>query len=52
VLLGIAGSIMGGLVGRALGLYREGQGAGFIMSVLGAIVLLVIYRIAAGRRAA
>ena len=49
-LLGIAGSLLGGFVGRALGMYREGQGAGILMSVLGAIILLVIYHLVAGRR--
>jgi uncharacterized membrane protein YeaQ/YmgE (transglycosylase-associated protein family) len=43
-LLGIAGSLLGGFLGRALGLYREGEGAGLIISVLGAILLLVLYR--------
>lgn len=51
ILLGIAGSVLGGFVGHAIGLYRQGQGAGFIMSVLGAIVLLVIYHAVAYRRA-
>ena len=50
VLLGIAGSLLGGFVGRALGLYREGQGAGILMSILGAIVLLVLYRMLGGMR--
>ena len=40
--LGIAGSFAAGFVGQALGWYRAGQGAGFIGSVLGAIVLLFI----------
>jgi len=44
ILLGIAGSVVGGYLGRALGLYREGQTAGFLMSVLGAILLLMVYR--------
>ena len=44
MLLGIAGSLVAGYLGRALGLYREGQAAGFLMSVLGAILLLVVYR--------
>jgi uncharacterized membrane protein YeaQ/YmgE (transglycosylase-associated protein family) len=52
ILLGIAGSLLGGFVGRALGMYRQGEGAGLIMSVLGAILLLVIYRMAVSRRAA
>jgi uncharacterized membrane protein YeaQ/YmgE (transglycosylase-associated protein family) len=50
MLLGIAGSFLGGWIGRAVGLYQEGQGAGFIMSLLGAIVLLAIYRLIVGRR--
>jgi uncharacterized membrane protein YeaQ/YmgE (transglycosylase-associated protein family) len=44
ILLGIAGSLLAGFLGRALGWYQSGQGAGLIMSVLGAIVLLVLYR--------
>ena len=44
MLLGIAGSVVAGFLGRVLGLYREGQAAGFLMSVLGAILLLVVYR--------
>ena len=44
MLLGIAGSLVAGYLGRALGLYGEGQAAGFLMSVLGAILLLLVYR--------
>ena len=44
ILLGIAGALVGGFVGRALGLYGEGEAAGLIMSVIGAIILLGIYR--------
>ena len=44
ILLGIAGSLVAGLFGRALGLYEPGQGAGLIMSVIGAILLLAVYR--------
>jgi uncharacterized membrane protein YeaQ/YmgE (transglycosylase-associated protein family) len=50
ILIGIGGSLLGGFVGRATGLYREGQGAGFLMSILGAILLLVLYHVVAGRR--
>ncbi len=50
ILLGIAGALLGGFIGRAIGLYRQGQGAGFIMSILGAIILLAIYRVLVGRR--
>jgi uncharacterized membrane protein YeaQ/YmgE (transglycosylase-associated protein family) len=50
ILLGIAGALLGGFVGRTLGLYREDDPVGFIMAVIGSIVLLVIYRFAVGRR--
>ena len=50
MLLGVAGSFAGGFVGRALGLYREGEPAGFIMSLLGAIVLVIAYHAATRRR--
>jgi uncharacterized membrane protein YeaQ/YmgE (transglycosylase-associated protein family) len=50
ILIGIAGSLLGGFVGRAFGLYRAGEGAGLIMSVVGAIVLLVIYHAVTTRR--
>ncbi len=45
MLIGIAGSLLAGWLGRAVGWYQEGQSAGFIMSVIGAIVLLAIYRL-------
>ncbi len=44
IVLGIVGALLGGFVGRLLGFYREGESAGFIMSVIGAILLLLIYR--------
>ena len=50
MLLGIAGAVLGGFVGRALGLYNEGEPAGFIMATLGAIILLALYRMMVGRR--
>ena len=50
ILLGIAGALVGGFVGRAMGLYAENQGAGWLMSILGAIVLLLIYRMMVRRR--
>ncbi len=43
VLLGIAGSFLAGVIGQAIGWYRAGEGAGFIASVIVAIILLVIY---------
>jgi uncharacterized membrane protein YeaQ/YmgE (transglycosylase-associated protein family) len=51
ILLGIAGSVLAGLIGRAVGWYTEGQPAGFIASIIGAIILLAIYRLIIGRTA-
>jgi uncharacterized membrane protein YeaQ/YmgE (transglycosylase-associated protein family) len=51
ILLGIAGALLGGFVGQALGFYQEGEAAGMIMAVLGTILLLGIYRIVARRPA-
>lgn len=48
--LGIAGAMFGGFIGRALGMYGPGQPAGFLMAVLGAILLLVIYHAIVRRR--
>ena len=45
MVLGIAGSLLAGWLGRVVGWYHEGQSAGFIMSVVGAIILLIIYRL-------
>jgi uncharacterized membrane protein YeaQ/YmgE (transglycosylase-associated protein family) len=49
-LLGIAGSIVAGYLGRAMGIYREGDPAGLIASVIGAVLLLAIYRMVVGQR--
>jgi uncharacterized membrane protein YeaQ/YmgE (transglycosylase-associated protein family) len=48
--LGIAGALLGGFIGRALGWYGENDGAGFLMSLVGAVLLLWIYRLMVGRR--
>lgn len=50
ILLGIAGALLGGFVGQAMGFYGPGEPAGWIMSILGAIILLVLYRMLARRR--
>ncbi|MEQ1757577.1 MAG: GlsB/YeaQ/YmgE family stress response membrane protein [Vicinamibacterales bacterium] len=42
--LGIAGAVVGGFVGRTLGLYEVGQPAGFVMATIGAVLLLFLYR--------
>jgi uncharacterized membrane protein YeaQ/YmgE (transglycosylase-associated protein family) len=52
IVLGIAGSLVGGFVGRALGFYGEGQYAGWLMSIFGAIVLLGLYRMLLAKKAA
>jgi uncharacterized membrane protein YeaQ/YmgE (transglycosylase-associated protein family) len=48
--LGIAGALLGGFLGRALGWYQENEPAGFLMSLVGAVLLLWIYRLMVGRR--
>ena len=51
ILIGIAGALVGGFIGRAMGFYGPDQSAGWIMSILGAIVLLALYRMTIRRRA-
>jgi uncharacterized membrane protein YeaQ/YmgE (transglycosylase-associated protein family) len=51
ILLGIAGALVGGFLGRAAGWYGPNDAAGFLMSLLGAIVLLFLYRMARGQHA-
>jgi uncharacterized membrane protein YeaQ/YmgE (transglycosylase-associated protein family) len=49
-ILGIVGALLGGYLGRAIGWYGQGDPVGFVMAVVGAIVLLVVYRLMVGRR--
>jgi len=51
MIIGIAGSILATYLGQAIGWYQAGQCAGFIMSVVGAVVLLLIYRVIKGAAA-
>ncbi len=44
MLIGIVGAVLGGFIGRAMGLYQPGEPAGFVVATLGAILLLFIYR--------
>jgi uncharacterized membrane protein YeaQ/YmgE (transglycosylase-associated protein family) len=52
MLIGVAGALIAGFLGRALHWYAEGESAGFIASVIGAILLLIIYRMATKGRPA
>ncbi len=45
MLLGIAGALLAGWIGQAVGWYRPGQSAGFIASLIGALILLAIYHL-------
>jgi uncharacterized membrane protein YeaQ/YmgE (transglycosylase-associated protein family) len=50
MLIGVCGSFIGGLIGRSLGLYREGEPTGFFMALLSAIVLVALYHAVVHRR--
>jgi uncharacterized membrane protein YeaQ/YmgE (transglycosylase-associated protein family) len=51
MVLGVVGALLGGFLGRALGLYGPDESAGWLMSIVGAIVVLMIYRLLNRRRA-
>ena len=50
ILLGIAGALLGGFIGRAMGFYGPNEAAGWLISILGAVVLLALYRMMVRRR--
>lgn len=50
MLLGIVGALLGGFVGQSIGMYGANEGAGIFMSILGAVIVLMIYRLLVGRR--
>lgn len=50
MLLGVAGAFLATWLGQAIGWYRAGEGAGFIGAVVGAVILLIIYRVVVKRR--
>ena len=52
ILLGIVGAAVGGFIGRTAGFYNEGEPAGFIMAVVGSVILLALYRMIGGRTGA
>lgn len=51
ILLGIAGALLAGFIGRAIGWYDQNEGAGFIAAIVGAFLILLIYRLVLRRRA-
>ena len=50
ILLGIGGAVLAGWLGNMLGWYRQGEGAGFLAAIVGAILILFIWRLIARRR--
>jgi len=50
VLLGIAGALLAGWIGHAIGWYKMGEGAGFVAAIVGAFLILLVYRLIARRR--
>lgn len=50
IILGIAGALLAGWLGHLVGWYKPNEGAGFIAAIIGAIIILLIYRAIAGRR--
>jgi uncharacterized membrane protein YeaQ/YmgE (transglycosylase-associated protein family) len=50
MVLGIVGALLGGFLGRALGMYNANESAGFIMALVGAVAVLLIYRLSIGGR--
>jgi uncharacterized membrane protein YeaQ/YmgE (transglycosylase-associated protein family) len=50
ILLGIAGALLAGFLGKTIGWYDEGEGAGFVAAIVGAFLILLIYRLVLSRR--
>ena len=50
ILLGVGGALLAGFIGQQIGWYKEGEGAGFIAAIVGAILILFVYRMIATRR--
>ncbi len=48
MIIGIVGALLGGFIGRAVGLYNENDPVGFVMAVIGAVILLLLYRLFTG----
>ena len=50
IVIGIAGAVLAGFLGQQLHWYRPGEGAGFLAAIVGAVLILLVYRMVAGRR--
>ena len=50
ILLGIAGALLAGFLGKSIGWYQEGEAAGFLAAIVGAFIILLIYRLVMRRR--
>lgn len=50
IILGIAGAVLAGFLGQKLHWYEAGERAGFLAAIVGAVLILIVYRIVAGRR--
>lgn len=50
ILIGVAGAVLAGFLGQSLGWYSPGEGAGLLAAIVGAFLILLVYRLVAGRR--
>ena len=50
ILLGIAGALLAGFIGKSIGWYEQGEAAGFVAAIVGAFIILFIYRMVMRRR--
>ena len=50
IVLGIAGALLAGFLGQKMGWYHQGEGAGFLAAIVGAVLILIVYRLVASRR--
>ena len=49
IVIGVAGALLAGFLGQQLGWYRAGEGAGFLAAIVGAVLILIVYRLIARR---